>query len=336
MLFSTNLEEIIFNRHQVCGADELIILSGYLGPNPVRRLGNLPIKSTVIYGMYANDGIGQKLHNSLIDIEKNISNTTILYSQVAVHSKCYIWKKNNKIVHALIGSANFSTNGLSIPYKEILAETTYDTFEPLDQYLKQIINNTISCTSAQIKLKNIFKNTSQCTKVGILDINTELNPDICNMVLYDPSTGEVPSASGLNWGQGSKAHTKQNDAYIPIRAHHIKNYPELFPPKQIDPNKVNNEGRKQRHNDAIEIIWDDGVTMEGLLEGSYTSNGTVYPKQIASFPKKEVLGEYIRNRIGVPSGSKVSKSDLDKYGKSSIDVSLQSEGVYFFDFSVKK
>ena len=59
MLFYQDLEEIIFNRHQIIDADELIVLSGYVGPNPVKRLENLPLKSLVIYGMYGSDGIGE-------------------------------------------------------------------------------------------------------------------------------------------------------------------------------------------------------------------------------------------------------------------------------------
>jgi len=42
MLFNTNLEEIIFHRHQTVPSNELVILSGYLGPNPVARLATLP------------------------------------------------------------------------------------------------------------------------------------------------------------------------------------------------------------------------------------------------------------------------------------------------------
>lgn len=90
----------------------------------------------------------------------------------------------------------------------------------------------------------------------------------------------------------------------------------------------------QRHNDSIEIIWDDGITMEGLLEGSQPIDDVVYPKQISSFPVKAELGEYIRNRIGVPSGQPVRKHHLERYGRSDIAISLISDGVYQFDFSV--
>jgi hypothetical protein len=329
MLFTSNLEELIFNRHLIHQSDELVILSGYLGPNPVRRLENLPMKSTVIYGMYASDGISEKLHKSLLQVENTVDKVNILYSNTAIHSKCYIWKKEGKIVHALIGSANFSTNGLSIPYKEMLAETTYDTLNELEKYLDIIIKNSVSCTTAEVKLKNKFSSATLSKPTS-----KPINPKVCRMVLYDPRKNEVQPATGLNWGQGV-GNVKPNDSCIPIRADHIENYPELFPPKQIDPVKNDKQGRKQRHNDAIELIWDDGTVMDGLLEGSYPKNDTIYPKQIASFPKKEDLGIYLRNRLGVKSGAKVTMEDLKRYGRDNVDVSLISEGVYYIDFSVK-
>ena len=331
MLFTSNLEELIFNRHLIHQSDELVILSGYLGPNPVRRLENLPIKSTVIYGMYASDGISEKLHNALLQVENNVDKVTILYSNTAIHSKCYIWKREGRIVHALIGSANFSSNGLSIPHKEMLAETTHDTLYELERYLDIIIQNTVPCTTAEIKLKNKQYATTIAKPSAS---NNIINPKVCRMVLYDPRSNEVQPATGLNWGQG-KGNVKPNDSCIPIRADHIENYPELFPPKQIDPVEKDPRGRKQRHNSPIELIWDDGTVMDGSLEGTYTKNSTIYPKQIASFPNKQDLGIYIRNRLGVKLGEKVTMEDLKRYGRDNVDVSLISEGVYYIDFSVK-
>ena len=143
MLYTQNLEEIIFQRHEILDTDELIVLSGYLGPRPVKRLEELPFNSRVIYGMYGSEGIQTRLHNSLIRIQNSVENLNIFYSQLPVHSKCYIWRNQGQIIHALIGSANFSVNGLTTPYREILAETTRDTFIPLNDYLGHVLNNSI-------------------------------------------------------------------------------------------------------------------------------------------------------------------------------------------------
>lgn len=317
MLYTEDLEELIFHRHQMHETDELIVLSGYLGPRPVARLEELPLNSTVIYGMYGSEGIKPTLHKSLTTIQGSVANLNIFYSQLPVHSKCYAWRRRGEIIHALVGSANFSVNGLTTPFREVLAETTFNTFRPLNAYIQHVLNNSISCL--EIGTERI--------------IESIIIAEFCSMSLLGRD-GEVQNAAGLNWGQNPNNHTTPNDAYIALRTQYIRDYPHLFQPKQMNPQHLDNRGRMQRHNDSIEIIWDDGVTMEGLLEGSQPVNGMIYPKQISSFPAKAELGEYIRTRIGVPLGQPVRRHHLERYGRTDIQVSLLGDGVYKFDFSV--
>jgi len=316
MLYTENLEDIIFHRHEIHESDELIVVSGYLGPRPVARLEELPFNSRVIYGMYGSEGIRPSLHNSLIGIQNRVENLNIYYSQLPVHSKCYVWRTGGNISHALIGSANFSVNGLTTPFREILAETTRDTFRPLNDYIQHVLNNSISCL--EVGAERV--------------VDPIANNQDCRMTLVGRD-GEVQNAAGLNWGQNPNNHTTPNDAYIPIRTSHIRDYSNLFPPKQLNPLVIDTRGRMQRHNDSIEIIWDDGITMEGLFEGSQPIDGLIYPKQISSFPNKSEMGEYLRQRLGVPSGQPVRRHHLDRYGRIDIEVTLLGDGLYRFDFS---
>lgn len=321
MLYHQNLEELIFQRHEVLDADELIVLSGYLGPSPVARLEELPLNSRVIYGMYGAEGIKNNLHQSLTRIQKSVTSLNIFYSQLPVHSKCYAWRRSGQVIHALIGSANFSTNGLTTPFREILAETTRDTFVPLNDYLNYVFNNSISCL--EVDLGRIQESVKA--------------ENICKMTLL-MDNGETHNASGLNWGfMASGLHSSKrglDDACIPISINHIRDYPNLFPPKLTERELIDVRGRKQRSNEAIELIWDDGVTMEGLLEGTNKIGDVEYPKQISSFPAKNQLGEYLRNRIGVPLGQPVRRHHLERYGRTDINVSLIGDGIYACDFSV--
>jgi len=318
MLYTENLEEIIFHRHEMFQTDELIVISGYVGPRPVQRLQTLPFHSRVVYGMYGAEGIQRPLHNSLIGLQNGIENITILYSNIPMHSKCYAWRNRGQIVHALIGSANFSTNGLTTPYREILAETTHDTFKPLNDYINRALNNSISCL-----------------EIGATDMPEQAATieTTCLLSLLGRD-GEVQNAAGLNWGQNPNNHTTRNDAYIKIKAQDIKDFPELFPPKQINPLRFDGRGRIHRHNDAIEIIWDDGVSMAGLLFGNQEINGVAYPKQVSSFPHANELGAYMRRRLEVPNKQPVRRAHLNRYGRTDVKVSLISEGIYNFDFSV--
>lgn len=336
MLFYKGLEDIIFTRNQLFKCDELVILSGYLGPTPVERLKELPFHTTVIYGMYGAEGIQSRIHTALLQKHQSIDNINILYSTMPVHSKCYVWKNKGEVVHALVGSANFSVNGLTIPYKEVLAETTVDTFEPLDDYLKLVKEKAISCENAVVR-----KNKSKARQPHE---SADFNKDICSLPLYSTKNGNkyVPAASGINWCLSSNANVTPGDGYVPIPAECIRKYPQLFPKKQIVPVRDPSTGRSQRHNDAIEVLWDDGTIMTCLLEGNSELNldgirggpKDLYPKNLASHPRKNVLGNYLRKRLGVTTDHKVSIADLAAYGRDTIDISLMGEGIYYFDFSV--
>ena len=325
MLFEKNLEEIIFHRHEMHETDELIILSGYVGPRPVERLQSLPFKTKVIYGMYGDKGIQKKLHGALLTHQESIANVDIYYSSIPIHSKCYIWILKNKIVHALVGSANFSTNGLTTPYREILAETTYDTFQPLAEYIDRVMKNAKICTDIVLPTKN-----------KILNRNFKLS-NSCEISLLD-NKGNVQNASGLNWGykkNGNKSKKRrENDACLVIRKSHLLDCPSLFPPIQDYSPMIIKGARSQRKNDKVEIIWDDGIIMDGLLEGSQIQDGIMYPKNFSSSPQKDIIGKYIKNRLGVSFGKKVTLEDLNKYGRTNIKVTLLDEGIYYFDFSV--
>lgn len=48
------------------------------------------------------------------------------------------------------------------------------------------------------------------------------------------------------------------------------------------------------------------------------------------------VGKYLRKRLGVSLEHTITKSDLKRYGRTNIDVTLIGEGIYYLDFSVKK
>jgi hypothetical protein len=145
MIYVENLEELIFNRHKMFDVDQLIIISGFIGQSPVKKLDTLPLSVTVLYGMYPIEGVRKKLHEALVSQSNTSQNTDIRYSTYPVHSKIYAWLSNGKVVHALIGSANFTNEGLLVPFKEILTEATFDIFRSLENYIRMIVENSIDC-----------------------------------------------------------------------------------------------------------------------------------------------------------------------------------------------
>lgn len=282
-------------------------LTGFVGPAPISKLETLPFKSKVIFGLF-KENQKKELHDKLVTL--NSEKTKIYYPDLACHSKCYLWMKDDKPLKGLIGSANFSSNGLMNDYRESLMEIDDNQLYMLKGYI-DIIYNT----------------SKECTLYDVQSVPTQLHLDICEMILFDPSTGQTQNGAGLNWGFAEGSHVRQNDAYLPIRTNYIKQSPHLFPPIQYNP-----ELTRGALVEVIEMVWDDGISMLGKLEGSQPVGELKYPKQISTFPHKDELGKYLRNRIGVEYGQRVTMEDLIRYGRTSINISLIQEGVYYFDF----
>ncbi|WP_195514364.1 restriction endonuclease PLD domain-containing protein [Enterococcus sp. 1001283B150225_161107_E12] len=346
MLYYSGLEEIIFNKHEfIEEPDELIIISGYIGPSPLKRLEELPVsmKITVIGGMYTN-GIDKRLYSSIEKIKEDNPRLTVKFSTQEIHSKIYIWKKKGKTLSALIGSANFSSNGLRTKFRESLADATRDTFIPLDDYLKFIVDNSIETpiiSSKQVDLKLITTTKTKSIEEDMLKLTIEIP-------LYKIKNEKpvVMPKSGLNWGLArfGGSHVAEGDGYIGIPKFVFKKCPGLINP--YDSNYINSNSKKKRNSDPIELIWDDGTTMPASFEGTQTVGDILYPKQLTSYSsqqiqfegkrisKKSILGRYMRNRLNVSIDELITYETLEKYGRTTISLSLIEEGVYYADFSV--
>ena len=307
MLHYKNLHKLFFESFPNQATD-FWALTGFIGPEPIRRLNELPFNSKVIYGLF-KENQKKELHEKLVSLHSE--KTRIYYPELACHSKCYLWMNEGKPIKGLIGSANFSSNGLMNDYRESLLEMDENQLYVLKGYIEIILNTTKECNLYHIK-----------TEMPSIEL------DICDMILYDPRTGETQPRHGINWGQAIGSNVRPNDACIPIRVQHIKNSPKLFPPIQYNPDR----GRGKLV-EIIEMVWDDGISMIGRLEGKQPINGVSYPKQISTVPHKDQLGKYLRHRLALKYGTLVKMSDLVKYGRDFISVSLIQEGVYYFDFS---
>jgi hypothetical protein len=310
MLHYRNLHQLFFD-HYPQSADTFLALTGYVGPNPVTTVKNLTgLQSKIIYGMVRTD-FKPILHNRLLGLSNN--NLQVLYSNIICHSKCYLWLRDNRPIRGFIGSANFSTNGLYNDYRESLFEIHDDQLLHLKVYMDYVLERS----------QDIHEfNPELLIRLEAAQVNTGINRE-CRLNLYSETTGQTQQAAGINWGYG-RGNTTPGDAYLPISMENIRNFPNLFPPKPIE-------------NEMVELVWDDGTIMQGLLEGTnwLTENGqeVKYPKQISSSPRKNEMGFYLRDRLGLPHDLRVEREDLLRYGRDYITITLMEPGIYFCNFS---
>lgn len=323
MLYYKDLKTQVFDRYPR-DADEVKILSGFVGPVPIAELADLPIKSTVIYGLF-KENRKRSLHEELVKI--HTENSSILYPEILSHSKCYVWLKDNVPLRALVGSANFSSNGLNSDYRETLFEVDERQSSFINSYIDIILQSAKPCT--EFTIDDRFEETT--AEQRRRELEADYVQGIAKLSLLQ-NNGDMPLRSGLNWGMSEESHVRPNDAYIAIRKDVIRMHPELFMPRHELP-----PGETSRGNldEVVELIWDDGEIMQARFEGTQIIaelGNQKYPKQLASFPNKDILGGYIRRRLSVASETPVTKQDLLSYGTTNIELSLLQEGVYTASF----
>lgn len=350
--YCKNLENVILEKAKETfpDPDRMVIISGYVGPAPVEKLADLNIPVKIIAGMYSR-GVNGKLFNSLEECKKDNPLLQIYYSNIEIHSKIYIWYKDDKIVDVLIGSANFSNNGLQTDLRESLADMDYRDNGKLNAYVDHILNNSTE--------QPLVTNAESEPSYKVVDVDNEQDVDATqnsnedsfaiSFPLYKAYKGkgtrEVPDKSGLNWGL-SKGHTSEGDAYIKIPIEVERHYPKFFNECDLDYMKTHDtDTKKLRYSEPVEFIWDDGTVMNISLEGTQGVGDVLYPKQIASYSTssrkelghsaKSILGRYLRERMGVSLNHQITYQDLLNYGRTSIAISKISDGVYSADFSPK-
>lgn len=332
LIYTKNLDDEIINRHKKNDADQLLFLAGYLGPYPVQKLSTSlsasKIKCDIIYGCFKSANVTNAYHK----VYKNITlktTTNVFYKNTYNHSKLYMWIKNKKPIEAIGGSANFSSNGLYKDESETLFDIPNLEFPKLHLLLKNALKDSLICTKVTLPplTPTALKMTSSTHRFTVLSTS----PPQGKIFLGD-KLNHVHDRGALNWGHG-KAHVGKDCAYIPVLSTMIEQLPNLFPQNGINSHAGKGQGfRSSTH--IAEALFDDGILMQLSFEGIQTVNGEKCIKQITSYPEKNILGRYIRKRLGLNPYDKIEYEHLKNYGRDDITITRVGAGLYEFDFSV--
>lgn len=332
-MYYNNLDHLILKRHFDNGANNLLILGGYLGLEPVERLAKEKIQTTVIYGCMQRAAFNPTLDQSFKRITNSSKFLDVYYKNSYNHSKLYCWLKDKTPVQIIAGSANFSYSGLCNDYQESLFEVQVSDYKKTHDYMLDALSDSTLCTTytyvgskkhatirKRLKLDTIISETPPAASLSLRSGNGDF------------------SDSGINIGQKklSGSHVNINDCYLPIRSALIDQLPSLFPNNGININSGKGWGKfGKKLTSNAEFLFDDGEVMSISFEQNGPKRGDkhIY-KAIRSFPRNAHLGEYLRKRMGIGSGKPFTDIDFKRYGRESIDLTLISEGQYYADFSV--
>ena len=317
-----NLYKQVLIDPALSNCNNLYIVSGYASATMAYHhlndlLENLPdLKINLIIGMARIDGIAYSNHKGFQGLQNNYSKNfkcSYIYQNHPVHSKIYTWCNAGNPLYGFIGSANYTqTAFFGNKQREVLASCDPNiTFE----YFKCLIPDSIDCNFNEIenyvKICN-DKDYARGIRREIEGIDNERFSDLTNdlenvSVSFLDREGDLPSTSGLNWGQ--REGREKNQAYIRLVSS-IYNT-EFFPPRGIE--------FTVRTDDAKIFVCkraqDNGKAIETPLNNSY-------------------LGEYFRYRLGLSNGQFIKKQDLINYGRTDVTFYKIDDETFLMDFSV--
>lgn len=295
--------------------NELIIIAGYASANMlswyIKKLNDLHknIKVKLIVGMTRTDGIAMTDHNSYKKMcENNNVEVSYVYQNKSVHSKIYIWLKNGKIGKIYVGSVDFTQSGFSNSQKETIVEVDDHYKDSIYCFFREVIKDTVYCTVNDIdNYVNIHAIESRFEKNNKLKDDIEENDMESIKLSLLTANGEIPQKSGINWGQ--RPGRNKNQAYIAL------------------PSKIARSGFFPLGKEHFTVITDD--QKELILRVEQEND-----KAITTPLGNQLLGEYLRGRLGVKEGEFITKNMLLNYGRTDITFYKIDDENYYLDFSI--
>lgn len=306
MLTDKLFKRVLLEPAQELGVDRLQIVSGFATANMAYRhlekLSSAPrgIDIELIVGMAPKEGIALPNHRRFVEMAEEGASQGHSFScryaagERAIHAKLYCWLQGGKPIKAFGGSANYTMTGFGEEQGEIMVAVDPAKAHEFFNETAKCSNN---CLSPDIETLGLLKEPDRLIP----------KPVGCETVKLSLLTKneEMPSRSGLNWGQRNKRN--RNQAYINI------------------PKAILDLGFFPERGKEFKVITDDGEAFtltrcqdEG--KGLHTRDNSL-------------LGRYFRVRLKLKSGAFVTKEDLLRYGRTYVTFTQIAEDTYFMDFS---
>lgn len=297
-MITKNLFEEILVKPLSKGANTLYIVSGYatsaMAFHHLQIITKIlkNIKVNLIVGMSAGEGLSLSNHRGFQElVQKDFPRNfhcSYLFEVPPVHSKTYAWFNGKNPVVGYIGSANYTQTAFGNAQREAMNEL--DSSEGL-LYYNRLIKETIYCTHQDVEdTIQIYKDfyAPKKKKIKIKIERTEPSKfgleglEKVKISLLD-NNGDLPQRSGLNWGQ--RLGREPNQAYIKLPSSVYNT--DFFPERAIH----------------FTLLTDDNKV---LICSRAQDNG----KAIHTPHNNSLIGEYFRNRLGIPNGGRVKTEDL--------------------------
>ena len=316
MLSDDLFKQVLVDPALSPGVDRLRIVSGFATVGmafkhtvTLSELGR-PFSVDLIIGMTKQSGIVADQHHEFRQLSEEEPNGVGFNCRYVVeggpvHAKTYCWFSGKKPVIAFSGSANYTLTGFGKSQIETMASV-----DPAiaSRFYETVFDATADCLDKDIAEKVTL---TEYRRFDQAEGDHALEPEgeKIHLSLLDAKTGDTPARSGINWGQRNTRNS--DEAYIHIPAPIQKT--DFFPERSV----------------PFTMLTDDGVSF--IMVRAQDKGKGLETKE-----SNALLGRYLRDRMGVPSGEYVTRQHLDEYGRSDVSITKIDDETYLLDFQPKQ
>lgn len=319
------------------GMDSLNVVSGYASPTallwclsehlqtagPRTTSSSFQPKVRLVIGMAGTGAVTQDQHTGYQELCRRFPGVLeIRYTARTrlIHSKVYVWTSQGSPGHAFLGSANFTHQGMNIGQQhQENVMCRVDAAQAM-AYFDKCWAQSITCLHPHIEeLVPISAPAERKTpeeppkEPQEEEASTTLGgEDSHDFYLYSHRKMKPYGPSGgINWGvaKGNRKRNGVDEAYFAVPPRIVEK--EFFPPPNME----------------FTVHCDDGEILTMRLASGKRG------KDITTLPHNYLLGQYIRGRMGVPSGQLVGIAEILRYGRGHVTITKVAETEYMLDFS---
>ena len=308
-LLTAGFADTILLNPLALDCDALYILTAHATPEMVSwtiktftETVHRPVTVCLLIGMAA-EGISERAHTEFCRLHgRRYGNVSFECSYIErlpyCHTNIYVWKKESTPVVAYTGSAEFAQSSFLFPVnKEVMS--VCDPMEAVT-YVNVEIGRSIYCNH-----NDVLESIRILSKHALFDADIQTNSTNKAVISLLSNKGVVATRSGLNWGQ--RQGRNPNQAYIRL------------------PSRISQTGFFPLDR-QFTVTTDDGKTMNLRVEQAGN-------KAITTPDSNALIGEYFRNRLGVPNGGLITVEHLINYGRTNVAFIRIDEETFYMDFS---
>jgi hypothetical protein len=324
-LIAENLFERVLLDPITRGCSELYAVTGYVSAAMITKHFEVAsakfeteISIDVTVGMSGLDGLSRNTLRGLGAIPRQIGGRTFNCSLTkrghSNHSKLFVWCDEHGPKEAYLGSGNYTQLGFGLSTRSASHRELFTSVEAKSsfEHVLEAAEGTIGYRHPDIE--QYIEVLEESRPVQSQEDGSEQGflgefVDLPLVSARGDLAGEVPSRSGLNWGQ--REGRNPNQAYIPVPVNIART--GFFPERGIH----------------FQVVTDDG---EAFICTVAQDND----KAIETPHNNALLGAYFRKRLGLKSGELITRDSLDKFGSTSCRIYKIDIDTYGLDFRPSK